>query len=902
MEIQKQKTAEELAEEQNGKGQQEFQLKEELDYYKDLWENSAEMHVNVEPHGNIRNCNKALCERLGYEKDEIVGKPIFFVYHKDSLGDAKVAFDNFISKGIIKDTELFLKKKDGKKVPVLLNVTAKRDEKGNILYSRSSWQDITKLKESEEKYRFLLESITDGVVAIDKEWRYILVNEENAKMTGVPKEKMLNSRLTDLFPGVIKTEFFKTYKKVMETRKPATLVQEYTFEDGRKGCYENGVYPIPEGILVIATDVTERKKAEQAIKEREERLSQFINSSTASIHLFDSELNLIDANDIGIKMTGKSRKKVIGKNILDISPKVKGSGRYEKHIRVIKTGKPYEILEEFELPNGSKMYLDVKIFKVGDGLGIITTDLTKQHNTEQALKELNQTLEQRVEERTLDLEKVNMELEQYTKDLEKTITERKQVEEQFHTLFEQAGDALFLIGGPDGHFTDVNRRACKALGYTREELLTLGVADINPDLSLEKFSELFENLALHKPITVEAMNRRKSGSTFPVEIRSVRINIHGKKRILSMARDITERKKADQAIKDKEERLSQFINSSTAAIHLFDSKLNLIDANDIGIKMTCRNRKEVIGKNILHIAPKVKKSGRYNSYVEVIKTGIPNRMLGEFELLDGQKMYLDIKAFKVGDGLGLITTNLTEKYKVEKELKRYAKDIETANKELQEFAYVAAHDLKAPLINLTALADMIDSETIADEEGKELFGKLKNSIGQLHNTVFALNDVLAFKTTLKDKKERMNFEELFSGIKESITEQLEASKANIKQDFSQCPEIDYPPLHLRSVMQNLLTNALKYKHPDRALKIKVKTTESNKRVCLTVKDNGLGFDAKKYGAKLTGLFTRLHTHVEGKGVGMYIVNSIVDSHGGKIEIKSKPDKGALFRIYLNEGK
>jgi len=107
---------------------------------------------------------------------------------------------------------------------------------------------------------------------------------------------------------------------------------------------------------------------------------------------------------------------------------------------------------------------------------------------------------------------------------------------------------------------------------------------------------------------------------------------------------------------------------------------------------------------------------------------------------------------------------------------------------------------------------------------------------------------------------------------------------------------------LRSVMQNLLTNAVKYRDPNKILKVEVKTTVRKGRVCFTIKDNGLGFDARKYVTKMMGLFTRLHTHVEGKGVGMYIVKSIVNSHGGKIEARSKPGKGALFTIYLNDGK
>ena len=627
---------EELAGGHDGNRQQELQLKAELNYYKDLWENSTEMHVNVEPDGNIKNCNKALCKRLGYKKGEIVGKSIFFVYHEDSLDDAKAWFDVFIETGIIKDVEMFLKTKDGKKVPVLLNVSAKRDKKGNILYSRSTWQDIT---------------------------------------------------------------------------------------------------------------------------------------------------------------------------------------------------------------------------------------------------------------------------------------ERKQAEERFRTVFEHAGDALFVIGEPNGHFVDVNHRACEVLGYTRKELLALCVPDISPVFSTKKFSEQFKALALHEPKTIETIHQRKDGSTFLVEIRGVRININGKKKLLSVARDITERKTAEKVMKHWEV-ISQNIQMGIAASKGKSLEIGMV--NPALCRMTGYSEQELLNMSLpeLYAEDDKSKTAEYAKQAHekghIVFESVFNRK-------DGTTFPVNVNLNVVKDDKNNIlyrigmSEDITDRKNAEEEIKKLnltleqrikkrTEDLEKANKELRDFAYVTAHDLKAPLTNLSALIDMIDSDAIADKEGKEIFGKLKNSIGQLHKTVFTLNDIIAFKTTLKDKKERVNFEELFSEIKESIAKQLEAAQATIKHDFSQCPEIDYPPLHLRSIMQNLLTNALKFKHPKKALEIEVKTTEINKKACLIVKDNGLGFDARKYGSKLTGLFTRLHAHVEGKGVGMYIVKSIIDSHGGKIEVESKPNKGALFKIYLNDGK
>ncbi|WP_318308045.1 sensor histidine kinase [Flagellimonas crocea] len=232
-------------------------------------------------------------------------------------------------------------------------------------------------------------------------------------------------------------------------------------------------------------------------------------------------------------------------------------------------------------------------------------------------------------------------------------------------------------------------------------------------------------------------------------------------------------------------------------------------------------------------------------------------------------------------------------------VKRYTRQIELQNTELEEFSYVAAHDLKAPVTNLSVLSEMINVESITDSQNKELYQRLKKNVEKLHKTVYALNEVINFKAISIYDRELLKFEDILKEIKEGITEQINTAKANISADFSQCPEIEYPALHLKSIMQNLLTNSIKYRNPARPLEIEIKTTIQNGVSCLCVKDNGMGFDSSKHHEKIFKLFRRFHTHVEGMGVGMYLIKSIVDSHGGKIQVKSNPNEGALFHIYLN---
>jgi PAS domain S-box-containing protein len=363
----------------------------------------------------------------------------------------------------------------------------------------------------------------------------------------------------------------------------------------------------------------------------------------------------------------------------------------------------------------------------------------------------------------------------------------------------------------------------------------------------------------------------------------------------------------------------QMFKYSVIPTLVHDMDMNIVNANDSAVKEFGFSRNELLNKSIfdLHTEEGIEHSVRVLKKMEHWKT---LSVETSFKRKDGTIFIAEATPtrYMLRDMplIHVFIQDITKRKKEQKQLeeinsalkieiakvKMYSKELKSKNRELEEFAYVAAHDLKAPVTNLSVLIDMINVETITDELTRELFSKLEKSIEQLDKTVFSLNDVISFKTTLKDDKERLEFTTIFNEIKDGITEQLNKSEALINVDFSECPEIDYPTLHLKSIMQNLLTNAVKYRDPNKILKIEVKTTIQNQRVCLTVKDNGLGFDAKKYQEKVYGLFKRLHTHVDGAGVGMYIVKSIVDSHGGKIEVESEPNKGALFNVYLNNEK
>jgi len=131
--------------------------------YKDLYDNSPDMYVSVDPQtALVKQCNRTLSDNLGYSKKEIIDRPIFEIYHPDCMGEVKKTFKRFVDTGWIQDQELQLRRKDGSKLDVSLNVSAARDENGNILYSRSTWRDITKSKQAEKERKSLREQLAQA--------------------------------------------------------------------------------------------------------------------------------------------------------------------------------------------------------------------------------------------------------------------------------------------------------------------------------------------------------------------------------------------------------------------------------------------------------------------------------------------------------------------------------------------------------------------------------------------------------------------------------------------------------------------------------------------------------------------------------------------------------------------
>ncbi len=233
------------------------------------------------------------------------------------------------------------------------------------------------------------------------------------------------------------------------------------------------------------------------------------------------------------------------------------------------------------------------------------------------------------------------------------------------------------------------------------------------------------------------------------------------------------------------------------------------------------------------------------------------------------------------------------------ELERVNERLVHLNKELSELGYVASHDLRAPVINLVALHRLM-TQTVDNEFNRdELLEKMANSLRRMSTTIEALNEVLRFHSMEENDDAIIHVPNTFNQVCDSISELIVEAKPAIEVDFTDLEMVRFSRYRFESLVQNLLTNALKYRAPDRELKINVRCVRGeNDQAVLIISDNGVGIDLALHRKRLFGLFKRFHNHVEGRGIGLHMVYSFVKSRGGDIQVESKVNEGTTFYVSL----
>ncbi|MFW9903829.1 MAG: PAS domain S-box protein [Candidatus Thorarchaeota archaeon] len=483
------------------------------------------------------------------------------------------------------------------------------------------------------------------------------------------------------------------------------------------------------------------------------------------------------------------------------------------------------------------------------------------------------------------------------------ITERKHTEEalreseqKFRTFMETLPQPVWIY--QDYQCRYANSAAEQITGFSTEELSSIPFWDfLHPDykdIAIEGKKALETGLSL--PITDAIVKIiTKSGTEKWLDTRLEFTDYENKRVTLITAMDVTERIEAEEAMRRSEERLRAFMDSATDGFNLLDSNLNFIDINKTGLKRLGLSREEVIGKNILEIFPFLKESKTYEKYLEVLRTGSPYYIddIDSVPLI--RQKYYSIRGFKVGKGLGIIFTDITNRVKAEKTR-------EELEQRRDSFVWMTSHELRTPLTVLTGYCDFLMEHIndLAQKRITNILGVIKSNLDRLERLTSKVSTIGQIERGIFEiENTSINFCDFLQDTLEPYHQLL-----GNQFEFRGCLEdtsiiINGDPHRLQQVIDNIIGNAIKQTDKEHR-KIDIQTKISLSKIQIEVTDNGAGIEAKNLDV-IFDQFVSIPTEFSatGTGIGLYLCQKTLEAHGGRISAKSKgPGHGATFIIEL----
>jgi light-regulated signal transduction histidine kinase (bacteriophytochrome) len=235
---------------------------------------------------------------------------------------------------------------------------------------------------------------------------------------------------------------------------------------------------------------------------------------------------------------------------------------------------------------------------------------------------------------------------------------------------------------------------------------------------------------------------------------------------------------------------------------------------------------------------------------------------------------------------------------LELEVAKRTNELVEYNQQLEQFAFIAAHNLRAPVARILGLGHLLEMPGNTPEKKEEIYPKLVNTARELDGVVKDMNTILDFRKNSESHLTLVELDNEVLKIRIMLDREITNAHAVITTDFARVESIRTVKPYLESILYNLISNAIKYRAEERSPTIYIKTERIENEICLSVADNGLGIDLAAFRDKLFTLYSRFHIHLEGKGLGLYLVKTQITALGGRIEIESEVNKGSTFKVYF----
>ena len=730
----------------------------------------------------------------------------------------------------------------------------------------------------------LLESLPVPMFCKSRDGRYLGVNKAWEELFAMPRSAIVGKPVAELYPRNPEIAERHRLKDEELWKHPGTQSYEIPIvtPDGRR---RDTVYykaNFPGGLVGAIFDVTARTRAEAALRDSEARFRAVVDSLNEGILVYDRKLSVIAGNLAAERIVGLPLAEIIGKaGFTSLLPCIRADGAplgpEDRPTRItVRTGRPVHGARiGIKRADGSVTWLAVNtafLRRLDEtehyGLVSTITDITAQHAAEALLRES---------------------------------------ESRYRATFELAASGIAHIG-LDRRFIRVNRRLCEILGYQEHELLGLTGRQISHPDDLDIINSQRPALYAGKidAVRIEKRYLRKDRSSVWVAFTmTVERDAEGKPLYeIGVYDDITARREAEDALRESEARFRQTFELAASGIcHVVDSRF--VKVNKALCEILGYSERELLGRTVKEVSHPEDRDVTDSARTRIRK--------GEIESARFEKRYLrgdtgavvwaEIAIALVRDAEGnalyeiAVFDDVTERKEQEAALRAAHEELKRSNAELEQFAYVASHDLQEPLRMVASYTQLLGRRYDAkfDGDAREFMGFIVDGATRMKQLI---EDLLAYsRVGTKGQDFRpVQAEAALSRALFNLKTAIEEAGAAVTYDT--LPELPADELQLAQLFQNLIGNALKFRSAS-VPRIHVFLQDEGQEWHFQVRDNGIGIEPQ-YFERIFMVFQRLHNKGEypGTGIGLAICKKVVERHGGRIWVDSKPGEGADFQFTL----
>jgi PAS domain S-box-containing protein len=758
------------------------------------------------------------------------------------------------------------------------------------------------IEESGKYFRNLFNSIADPIAIVDSKGKFLEINDGVTKITDYTRDDLINKNFltTKIVTKKSKIKLLTNLTKRMAGIDIKPYIVNVLTKEGNKLPYEVNAQKIQffgkPADIVIFRDISERIKAEESLKTSEIRYRTLFETSDDGIFIADLHDNIkfVDCNPKSLKMFCCKLGEIIGKTPMDFSPEYQSEGVLSKDLAYKKInnlmkGSPTESFEWIH----------------------------KKLNGEEFFAEINLAI-------------IELEGKKYLQGIVRDVTDKKKAEisireseEKYRALFYNNVDLLFMHGineDKPSNFIEVNDKFCKTMEYSKEELLKTSLWDLS-DNKLLDYNDQITKFKSGGDVLFETIMNSKSGKKIPLEIHNSMIKINGKNIVLGIARDITERKIAEEEL----EKLASVVRHSGELVNLATLDGKMIFLNEAGEKMLGIHQNQVKNHVIYDVIPK--------DYQFVVKKQVVPSILNK-GFWDGELKYKNIETgdetnvyaltFLIEDPetkkplyLANVSRDITEQKRDERKLEKAHEELKELNEKLEDkvknrtkqiqdllkqkdqFINQLGHDLKNPLGPLVNLLPIVEKEE-KDPKLKEILQVINRNVEYMRTLVIKTIQLARLNSSKAEfKYENTNLLMIIESVIKNNELLFKTNRIDIKTNISKNININIDRLRFEELLNNLLNNSVKYSKE--LGRITIDSINNEQFVTMSIKDNGIGMTDEQ----INHMFDEFYKADESRhdfdssGLGLSISKKIVEKHGGKLWAESEGlGKGSTFYFTL----